>query len=78
MIENGATVNAQSHNGFTPLYMAAQEDHESIVNLLLESGADPALEMDNGFTPLDVAMQQGHNNVASILVRHEQRENIPV
>ena len=78
LIENAATVNAQSEHGFTPLYMAAQEAHEDVVCLLLESGADPSLEMDDGFTPLDVAMQQGYDNVTSLLVQHEQQQLIPV
>ena len=78
LIENGATVNAQSEHGFTPLYMAAQENHEDIVCLLLQSGADPTLEMDDGFIPLDVAMQQGYDNVTSQLIQPEIRELIPV
>ena len=49
--------------------MAAQENHEDIVCLLLQSGADPTLEMDDGFIPLDVAMQQGYVNVTSQLIR---------
>ena len=58
--------------------MAAQENHEDIVCLLLGSEADPTLEMDDGFTPLDVAMQQGYDNVTSQLIQHSQRELIPV
>jgi len=29
--------------GFTPLYMAAQEDHPEIVQVLLDNGADPTV-----------------------------------
>uniref|UniRef100_A0A914R6I2 Uncharacterized protein n=1 Tax=Parascaris equorum TaxID=6256 RepID=A0A914R6I2_PAREQ len=43
LVENGANVNVQSLNGFTPLYMAAQENHESVVRYLLAHGANQAL-----------------------------------
>lgn len=43
LVENGANVNAQSLNGFTPLYMAAQENHEAVVRYLLSHGANQAL-----------------------------------
>lgn len=43
MVENNASVNIQSHSGFTPLYMAAQENHCSIVELLLRNGANQLL-----------------------------------
>jgi ankyrin len=35
LVENSANVNAQSLNGFTPLYMAARENHEGVVRYLL-------------------------------------------
>jgi len=43
LVENNASVNIQSHSGFTPLYMAAQENHCSIVELLLQNGANQLL-----------------------------------
>jgi ankyrin len=43
LVENGANVNAQSLNGFTPLYMSAQENHETVVRYLLAHGANQAL-----------------------------------
>ena len=72
LMENGASIDAQSEQGFTPIYMAAQEGHEDIVNYLLENGADQNLTMDEGFCPIDIAMQQGHDNIVSILIEHEQ------
>jgi len=43
LVEHGANVNAQSLNGFTPLYMSAQENHEVVVRYLLAHGANQAL-----------------------------------
>ena len=50
--------------------MAAQEDHEDVVCLLLESGADPTLEMDDGFTPLDGAACFGHFNICEFIIKN--------
>lgn len=43
LIQYGAAVNIQSQNGFTPLYMAAQENHDQVVKLLLNNGANQSL-----------------------------------
>lgn len=43
LIEYGAAVNIQSQNGFTPLYMAAQENHDQVVKILLGNGANQSL-----------------------------------
>uniref|UniRef100_A0A8C6LN22 Ankyrin 1 n=1 Tax=Nothobranchius furzeri TaxID=105023 RepID=A0A8C6LN22_NOTFU len=79
----GANVNAQSHifafmcgvfvpqqKGFSPLYMAAQENHLEVVKFLLENGANQSLPTEDGFTPLAVALQQGHENVVALLINY--------
>ena len=43
LVLNGASVNVQSQNGFTPLYMAAQENHDAVVRFLLANGANQSL-----------------------------------
>lgn len=43
LIEYKADVNVQSSSGFTPLYMAAQENHEACVRYLLAHGANQNL-----------------------------------
>uniref|UniRef100_A0A6Q2YGK1 Ankyrin 2 n=1 Tax=Esox lucius TaxID=8010 RepID=A0A6Q2YGK1_ESOLU len=40
LVKRGAEINSQSQNGFTPLYMAAQENHIDVVRYLLESGGN--------------------------------------
>lgn len=49
LVEHGATVNIQSQNGFTPLYMAAQENHDSVVRFLLSHGANQSLATEVSF-----------------------------
>ena len=65
LVEQGGAVNVQSQHGFTPLYMAAQENHDSVVRFLLASGANQSLATEDGFTPLAVALQQGHDKVSN-------------
>lgn len=43
LVDKGANVNVQSLNGFTPLYMAAQENHDAVVKFLLNKGANQGL-----------------------------------
>lgn len=43
LIQHGASLNVQSQNGFTPLYMAAQENHDGCVRYLLSKGANQTL-----------------------------------
>lgn len=43
LLQYNANVNVQSSNGFTPLYMAAQENHDACVRYLLAKGANPSL-----------------------------------
>lgn len=49
LIQYGAAVNIQSQNGFTPLYMAAQENHDQVVKLLLNNGANQSLATEVDF-----------------------------
>ena len=46
LVLHGASVNVQSQNGFTPLYMAAQENHDTVVRFLLSNGANQSLSTE--------------------------------
>jgi ankyrin len=46
LVKQGASVNMQSQNGFTPLYMAAQENHDDVVKFLLSKGANQSLSTE--------------------------------
>lgn len=49
LVEHGASVNVQSQNGFTPLYMAAQENHDAVVRFLLANGGNQSLATEVSF-----------------------------
>jgi len=38
LLQRGAPVSCQSHNGLTPLHLAAQEDNLPVAQLLVEAG----------------------------------------
>ncbi len=46
LVHCGADVNVRSQQGFTPLYMAAQENHHTLVTFLLSVGAKPTMATD--------------------------------
>ena len=76
LVGHSASVNVQSQNGFTPLYMAAQENHDEVVRFLLSSGASQSLATEDGFTPLAVALQQGHDKVVAVLLENDTRGKV--
>ena len=53
----GATVDAASKNGFTPLVFAAIKDDVASIKTLLAAGADPNRAVQSGARPLIIAMQ---------------------
>ena len=56
LIERGASVNAATARGKTPLHYAAQACLPDIIQLLLDKGADPEVKSTVGRTPKDMAL----------------------
>lgn len=48
LLARGANSNARDRGGFTPLHMAAMDEHVDIVRRLLSHGADPAIRSESG------------------------------
>lgn len=53
LLAEGAKADAQSAAGFTPLYMAAQENHAGCVKMLLAAGASQTLATEVRVYPLN-------------------------
>jgi len=54
--------------GFTALHIAARDNRQGVVHLLLECGADINAQDDAGRTPLLHALKHGHRDVAEFLL----------
>ena len=64
LLEQGATVDAESPNRTTPLMMAARYGSEAGVDLLLARGADPVRRNDLELGPADFARLGGREALA--------------
>ena len=83
LIEQGADVNARGRAqkvedanfewwlpaGRTPLYLAAQNGHVEVVQLLLDRGADPNLGDEYGETPLHQAARRAECEIGELLLK---------
>ncbi|EED18510.1 ankyrin, putative [Talaromyces stipitatus ATCC 10500] len=66
---DGVNPDSKDRDGWTPLFYAASEGHETIVKLLLNmDGVDPNSRTDNGLTPLSMAAYKGHEAVVKLLL----------
>ena len=65
----GANVNQDEKNGCTPLFIASQNGHKKVCELLLDSGADPDLALWMWlWTPLIMASQNGNYEICKLLL----------
>jgi len=71
LIKSGASVNAATDRGSTPLHEACESGRidTSVVSLLVESGAPLEAATLYGVTPLFMACMVGKSKIASFLVR---------
>jgi len=69
-IQRDATVvnTSKADTGITPLYIAAENGHTEIVQLLLQHHANKDLHLISGFTPLLIAARNGHTDVVQTLL----------
>uniref|UniRef100_A0A8C2D3G2 Ankyrin 2 n=1 Tax=Cyprinus carpio TaxID=7962 RepID=A0A8C2D3G2_CYPCA len=67
LLKSGASVNAKTKNGYTPLHQAAQQGNTHIINVLLQHGAKPNAITVNGNTALAIARRLGYISVVDTL-----------
>ncbi len=70
------TINLREKRGATALYLACQNGHYEIVQLLLEAGADITVASLNGCSVLYVACQNNHVSIVKMLLVHKEIQNI--
>ena len=68
LLDSGADINKADNDGWTPLYIAAQNGYVEIVKLLLDSGADKDKADEDGRTPLFTAAGKGHDACVKLLL----------
>lgn len=68
LVAAGADVNAKRNDGVTALWLAAQEGHTEVVNVLLAAKADVNAKKNDGGTALMAAAVNGHLPVVERLL----------
>ena len=69
--DQAVEVDARDHNTFTPLHIAAGQNHWDIVIKLLQHDADPNAQDDEGYTPLHLAGQGNNLKILKCLVKNK-------
>lgn len=74
----GANVNAVKTAGnISALYIAGQNGHVSVVDVLLVNGANPNIAKTTGATPLFIASQQNYIEIVTSLLKAGSNPNAP-
>lgn len=77
LAQNRELVSAYSHDGWTPLHLAAFFGNAEIAEILLANGADAQARSRNNMqnTPLHAAAAGRHNELVSVLLAHNADVN---
>lgn len=68
LINKEADINLFQNDGVSPLYIACQNGHDSIVQLSINKGADINWCRKDGVSPLYIACQNRHDNIVQFLI----------
>ena len=68
LVEEGAELEKDCGDGWTPLIIASYNGHLEVVRYLLEQGADRDKVANGGWTSLHLAAYQGHLETAKLLM----------
>eukprot|EP00983_Pelagomonas_calceolata_P088533 1157217-Pelagomonas_calceolata.AAC.6 len=73
-IAKGRNINTMmDYDGRTALMLAARENQEEVVDLLLRGGADSSHVDNFGFTALYEAARMGHDDVVQLLLDYKAK-----
>lgn len=75
-LDEGADVNQQDEQGWTPLCWAAGRGDDATVRLLLDRGGDVTATGRDQRTPLMIAKAAGHREVGEILTEAEKEKGV--
>ena len=70
------TESINTNNVATALYIASQNGHYQVVELLLNQQADPNILNNNGVTALYIASKNGHYQVVELLLKQQANPNV--
>jgi ankyrin repeat protein len=70
LLAAGAKIDPKDDTGRTPLYLAALEGHDKLVELLASKGADVNTKDRDGQTALSIASKRHHQAVVDMLLKH--------
>ena len=69
LLDEGADLNIQDHDGFTALIVASSQGHLEIARLLLDRGATTDIQDNNGRTALVRATGKGQIELERLLIK---------
>ena len=67
VVEAGAAIDAQQHQGWTALHEAVHQENLDLTRYLLAHGADPKLQNDEGKSAIGLAADQGSAAILKLL-----------
>lgn len=77
LLKAGADVNARRHGtNMTPIWLAAREGHEEVVQYLLDQGAEVDVQDENFGSSLHAAAEDGSTSVVRQLLDHSANVNL--
>ncbi|KAJ7783686.1 ankyrin repeat-containing domain protein [Mycena maculata] len=65
--DSSVDVNARDDFGYTPLHLASDRGHFSVVELLLDKGADRAIKDEDDLSAIELAQAAGHERIVQLL-----------